>query len=44
MTSLPIWIAAVEENSYGEVRVPLSCAECLRTFAEGLSKNLHYDS
>ena len=37
-TSSPIWIAAAEENSYGEARVPLSCAECSRTFAEGLSK------
>lgn len=37
-TARPIWIAAAEENSSGEVRVLLSCAECLRTFAEGFSK------
>ena len=37
-TSRPIWIAAAEENSFGEVRVLLSCAECLRTFAEGFSE------
>jgi len=36
-TASPIWIAAAE-NSFGEARVSLSCAECLRTFAEGLSK------
>jgi CheY-like chemotaxis protein len=37
-TSRPIWIAAAEENYSGEVRVLLSCAECLRTFAEGFSR------
>jgi CheY-like chemotaxis protein len=36
--SSPIWIAAAEESSSGDVRVLLSCAECLRIFAEGLSR------